>query len=349
MIDLIASSLILVALTLIPAQSTHIINGQVQDSAGKAACGVRVCAYAADFDPNKPNVVIPCALSDASGRFGIGVNKASKYRLFYDDSSHGHWSPYLPFFRQPSVPLPEVLLDETHPQASVTISMLPKNGLLVGKSIDAKTGLPVESVDFILCHAASSGICWRISARSADGRFRIPAPHVPLTLRIKANGFDDWLGPNGGDRETSFSVAPETSEELTVFLKRSEASAGKSISESEKQVGVNLPAPVQMSPAADAVFDYYPRRTKLAWSPVEGAVSYSVEVDYCAGGMRNRAACVNPQPLAVTSNPPTSDIVNTTYEFEFVGAQPGRWRVWAVDREGREGFKSPWRRFAYLQ
>ena len=32
----------------------------------------------------------------------------------------------------------------------------------------------------------------------------------------------------------------------------------------------------------------------------------------------------------------------------FVGAQPGRWRVWAVDKEGREGFKSPWRLFVYL-
>jgi len=36
-------------------------------------------------------------------------------------------------------------------------------------------------------------------------------------------------------------------------------------------------------------------------------------------------------------------------EFSFVGAQPGRWRVWAVDKEGREGFKSPWRRYVYNQ
>jgi len=41
-----------------------------------------------------------------------------------------------------------------------------------------------------------------------------------------------------------------------------------------------------------------------------------------------------------------SGIVGTTYEFMFIGAQPGRWRV-AMDREGREGFKSPWRVFIH--
>lgn len=51
----------------------------------------------------------------------------------------------------------------------------------------------------------------------------------------------------------------------------------------------------------------------------------------------------------MTNNPPASGIVSTTYEFEFVGAQRGRWRVWALDKEGREGFKSAWRSFVYLQ
>ena len=349
MIDLIASSLILAALTLLPAQSTFVITGQVQDNAGKAVCGVRVCAYAADFDPNKPNVVIPCALSDAGGRFAIGVSKASKYKLFYAYAENGYWSPYLPFFRQPSASIPEVLLDDANVRASVTISMSPKNGLLVGNSVDAKTGLPVESMEFILCHAANSEICRRVSAKSSDGNFTIPAPHVPFTLRIEADGFDDWLGPNGEDKETSISVAPETKAELTVFLKRSEASAGKALSESEKQVGMHLPAPVQLSPADATVFNHYPRLTKLEWSPVEEAVSYRVEVDFCAGGVRNRPGCVNPQPLKLISNPPTSGIVSTTFEFNFIGAQPGRWRVWALDKEGHEGFKSPWRWFVYLQ
>ena len=91
MINLILSSVILAVITLVPAQPTYVIGGRVQDNNGQAACGVRVCAHAADFDPNKPNVAIPCALSDSDGRFAIAVNKASRYKLFYDYAANGHW------------------------------------------------------------------------------------------------------------------------------------------------------------------------------------------------------------------------------------------------------------------
>jgi hypothetical protein len=349
MINLISSSLIAALLLLLPQQVTQFIGGQVNDNAGKPACGVRVCAIAEDFDPKKPNVVIPCAWSDKQGQFTITINKASRYKLFYGDETHGFFSPYLPFFRHPSASIPEVIVDDASVRAPVTISMLPKNGQLVGKSVDAKTGLPVESMEFTMCHAANPEICWHTSAKSSSGKFAIPSPHVPFTLRIKADGFDDWLGPNGEDPKAPLSVAPEAKAELAVFMKRSEASAGQAVSDSEKQVGIYLPAPNQLSPANDIVFNHYPRATKLEWSPVEGAASYRVEVDYCEGGVKNKSGCVNPQPLILKNNGPMSGIVNTTYEFHFVGAQPGRWRVWTVDKEGREGFKSPWRRFVYLR
>jgi hypothetical protein len=40
---------------------------------------------------------------------------------------------------------------------------------------------------------------------------------------------------------------------------------------------------------------------------------------------------------------------NTTIEFMFRGAQPGRWRVWAIDKNGRPGSKSAWQRFVHLK
>jgi hypothetical protein len=349
MINLISASLIAALISLFSAQSNYIITGQVNDNTGKAVCGVRVCAFAADFDRAKPSVVVPCALSDERGQFTIVVNEASTYKVSYDYSARGFYPPSNAFFRQPSTPIPEVVLDDANVRAWVTISMLPKNGLLVGKSVDAKTGLPVESVEFKMCHAANPEICWQTSAKSASGTFTIPAAHVPFILRAKADGFDDWLSPNGEDKEAPITIPPETRAEVAVFLKRSATSAGKAVSDAEKQPGVHLAAPVQLSPADDTVFNEYPRLTKLEWSPVEGAVSYAVEVDYCAGGLRDRPGCVTPQPLRIRNNPPTSGIDATTYEFYFVGAQPGRWRVWAVDKEGREGFRSPWRRFVYLK
>jgi hypothetical protein len=346
MINLLSSSLIAV-LSLFTAQPSHIISGQVNDSVGKPVCGARVCALAADFDPNKPDVPIPCSISNERGQFSITVDKASKYKLVYDYSSHGFMATYLPFFRSPSG-LPEVLVSDDKDPSPITINMLPKNGLISGKGVDNQTGLPVENMAFKLCHATDPLICWEVNSKNVQGYFKITAPHVPFTLRVKADGFDDWLGPNG-DSNLPISVAPETKVDLSVILKRSEASIGKEVSELEKHLGVNLPAPVQLSPANNIVFDHYPRLTKVEWLPVEGAASYGVEVDYCDGAIRNRSGCVNPQPNAMKNNPPSKGIVNTTYQFYFVGAQPGRWRVWAVDKDGREGFRSLWRRFVYLR
>lgn len=344
MLDLILSAV----LTVLSAQPAYIIDGQVQTNTGRPACGVRVCALAEDFDPSKPNVLIPCSISNSEGKFAITVSKASKYKLVYDDTANGHWATFQPFFRLSSG-VPEVMVGDNNVNASITFAMLPKNGLLVGKSVDMITGLPVDNVEFVLCHVANPEICWRTSVKNSGGKFSIPAPHVPFTLRIKSAGFDDWIGPNGEPKETPINVAPETRAELSVFLKRTEAASEKSISETEKVTGVNLTAPNQLAPANDIVFNHYPRRTTLNWSPVEGAVSYSVEVDYCEGGRRNQSVCVNPQPLKLRNNPPVLGITSTSYEFDFVGAQPGRWRVWAVDKEGREGFKTPWRRFVYLR
>jgi hypothetical protein len=40
-------------------------------------------------------------------------------------------------------------------------------------------------------------------------------------------------------------------------------------------------------------------------------------------------------------------VKGTQYTFEFVGAQPGRWRVWAVDAGGKEGPKTGWWEFTF--
>jgi hypothetical protein len=37
----------------------------------------------------------------------------------------------------------------------------------------------------------------------------------------------------------------------------------------------------------------------------------------------------------------------TSWTFDFVGAQPGRWRVWAISSTGSPGPKSGWWTFTY--
>lgn len=102
-----------------------------------------------------------------------------------------------------------------------------------------------------------------------------------------------------------------------------------------------LPAPEQAAPAPNTVFDYYPRRTKLIWKPVPGAVSYCVEIDYFM--QRWYTDHIGRSEWVV------SGINTTNYTFNFMGAQPGRWRVWAVDANGRAGAKSGWWEFTYTK
>jgi hypothetical protein len=96
-----------------------------------------------------------------------------------------------------------------------------------------------------------------------------------------------------------------------------------------------LATPKQISPAHGTVFSHYPRQTTVRWEPVIGALSYTVEHAYFYDEWK--------------SYRPISGIRTTSYTFNFVGAQPGRWRVWAVGAFGAESTKSAWWEFRYTQ
>ncbi len=105
----------------------------------------------------------------------------------------------------------------------------------------------------------------------------------------------------------------------------------------------SLSAPKPISPNG-TVFNHYPRNTMLRWSPVRGAVSYTVEID-CYHCCQSNQWCSNiGGRTRIVPN-----INSTSYRFQFVGAQPGRWRVWAVDTAGRKSPKSSWYQFRYTR
>ena len=329
------------------AQTLYFIGGQILDNSSNPACGVRVCALAEDFGPGKPNNRLPCSMSDTQGHFSIAVGEPGRYKLFSEQIQHGYWSQLQPFFRDPALEIPEVVVDASTPRVPITIYLPARNGILVGRSVDTRTGLPVDNVEFVLCLVVSPQVCRVTNSKRADGEFRIPAPFVPFTFKARSRGYRDWLGPRG-DEHGPMSVSSGSTTQLNVLLSRQRDDGSLPLTETEKQPGVHLPAPSLIAPEDAVTYNHYPRSTKLEWSAVEGAVSYSVEIDYCQGGQQKRE-CVDPQPLTVRSNQPMQGITGTEYQFSFIGAQPGRWRVWAIDKNGREGFKSPWRTFFYLR
>jgi Mannosyl-glycoprotein endo-beta-N-acetylglucosaminidase len=114
--------------------------------------------------------------------------------------------------------------------------------------------------------------------------------------------------------------------------------------------GLTFPAPTPISPTDGSIFDRFPRTTTLVGASVPGASSYVVQVDY-----------YDPQNLPSASLKPgwvseregriyiQQATQSTSYTFEFVGAQPGRWRVWAVGSNAQEGAKSDWMVFRYTR
>ncbi len=99
-----------------------------------------------------------------------------------------------------------------------------------------------------------------------------------------------------------------------------------------------LTVPTQTSPANGTVFNSGTTSAMLKWSAVQGAASYTVEVDKASSG----TTCDGGTNLTTQT-----DITDTTYTFTFDGNKPDCWRVWAVDGNGQAGPKSGWSEFSY--
>ena len=101
----------------------------------------------------------------------------------------------------------------------------------------------------------------------------------------------------------------------------------------------SLPPPPLLSPPDGAVFDQFPRTTTLTWSAVSGAASYWVDLQVC-----QPSGCVEDGAFTTVRG-----VTDTSYTFNFVGAQPGRWRVSSVNGGGVAGPPSGWWQFRYTR
>lgn len=102
---------------------------------------------------------------------------------------------------------------------------------------------------------------------------------------------------------------------------------------------IHLTAPILVSPNEGAVFNNFPRNMTFVWKPVSGAVKYQVEIDYYYGG--KWASEIN--------GPFYKESTTNSLSHVFVGAQPGRFRVAAVNALGVVGPRSEWRTFRFTR
>jgi hypothetical protein len=104
------------------------------------------------------------------------------------------------------------------------------------------------------------------------------------------------------------------------------------------------PVPATLSPATGTLFTHFPRSTTLVWSAVSdpsAPVTYRVQVQFCQGSAASPTNCADRPTYC------PGVVTGTTCTFNFVGGQPGRWRVRAVDAIGNESAFSSWATFEF--
>jgi hypothetical protein len=94
-------------------------------------------------------------------------------------------------------------------------------------------------------------------------------------------------------------------------------------------------------------FDIFPRTTTLSWVPVAGAVSYQVVTEFGNASATN-PFCTVPADCGIWTPGGPFTTTGLTTTIGFVGAQPGRWRVTALNAAGGVISTSPYIYFAYL-
>lgn len=103
-------------------------------------------------------------------------------------------------------------------------------------------------------------------------------------------------------------------------------------------------APVPLSPPNGAVLGNFPRKATLSWSEVPEAASYTLEVD-CFDCCEKDQWCSDVGKDYLT----LPNLMVNRLTFDFVGPQPGRWRVWAVSTGGQDGDKTEWSKFEFAE
>lgn len=352
---LICSSFLVV--TLAQSPSYYTITGDLRDETGRPFSGATVCAIPAGGGIVRVRDKI-CAETDANGKFVINLTQVGKYQVTAEKMSAGYGPPYVPFYRDPGSRITEVVVGDDSPGPSVSIAFGPKSATITGKVVDEAADTPIQEFVVWIWQARDKNARFHLVVKGPNsrGRFQLFAPAVPFQLRVVAEGYEDWIMGGGvlfsaaGPRKGPGTLMAPTGStpDFAVYMKRKNPPP---IDPTQGGDEKRLPAPAQISPADNTVLDSRPRTTKLEWAPVAEAVSYGVEVEACwrpalaaRAGLPDDGECINPIPHLEKLR-----LANTTIEFPFRGAQPGRWRAWAIDKDERPGFKSPWRRFVHLQ
>jgi len=98
--------------------------------------------------------------------------------------------------------------------------------------------------------------------------------------------------------------------------------------------------PTLLAPTKDTPLNYYPRLLMLRWRAEPAAAHYVVDVEIQGTATLEWVLIPNAAREAVTAD---------SIQIEFIGANPGRWRVTAIDSMGVASRPSEWWGFVFVR
>jgi hypothetical protein len=316
---------------------TEFVKGLILDFEGRPVAGASI-----SVGPIAPlKGVMPMTKSNAHGEFSVVVHQTGQFLVVASKTADGYPSTGNLFYypHTSTAALVTVLADQPAPYATVQFG--PKAGKLLMRISDADTSEPLKIVTMSLCRIEAPKHCHRFKSEAVRDVHTVLAPSAPFTMEVSATSYQSAYGENSRDSEVEvFRIPSDTTKEMIVSMRKgTDDGPGR------------LPAPRIVSPPDRAILLNvpYPRILTVEWGAVAGAATYTVEVEVCTWVAPDGGECKKGSfPLVAWRQPPPSGIEGTRYEFRFPGTQPGRWRVWAVDAQGRPGVKSPWTLFFYV-
>ncbi|HMQ05220.1 MAG TPA: carboxypeptidase-like regulatory domain-containing protein [Pyrinomonadaceae bacterium] len=307
------------------------ITGIVLDKENKPVAGARVAAYpeAMRWEDGR----LPHAITGDDGRFVMGVPRATDYTIVYEMPASGYPSTYSRFYFPDDIFRPVVSVKQGHAAPTVKLRFPAKFGRVYGKLIDPD--LKITDAQVMLCRTNAPKYCHTVRSSDSNLRFPIFGIEEPFSIHISPAGFEEWF--------LRFPGGVRTGDEPNLSIRFEKRRPEKPENMIEKLTSPVIVFPLDGSELGGG----YPRSTRIHWLPVVGAVSYGVDIEVCQGGTSDAKDCRIGAPLQHFRMEPPSGIEKTSYEFNFVGGQPGRWRVWAIGPDGSPGPKTPWNYFYY--
>jgi hypothetical protein len=192
--------------------------------------------------------------------------------------------------------------------------------------------------------AVLAGICNSGSLSSYDGQLAKWILTEELAAIALPDGFDAYVVLSSlgmTDANISFKTlaytfsgdCPPKSISLVVQDVAPDVGNAAAVAQDSKS---DLAGPQPLAPPDGSRFDILPRKTTLRWSGVPDAAAYLVQVQY-----QDLTSATGWRPLIFRR------VSDTSIDFNFVGAQAGRWRVWGIDQNGLAGAPTAWTKFEY--